>query len=102
MAPAGTTCQVSENAPPTGYAKDTATPTLTFGTPAGNVAFSDTRTTGKIELAKVWSGAAGNATLRIGTTAGGTEIATGTANGVNGTTGEQTVPTRRVLHVGDR
>ncbi len=55
--------------------------------------FTNSRLTGKIELAKVWSGTAGNAILRIGTTAGGADVATGSANGANGTTGEHTVPT---------
>ncbi len=55
--------------------------------------FTNSRLTGKIELAKVWSGTPDLAVVRIGTTVGGSQVATFTANKVNGTTGERTVVT---------
>ena len=44
----------------------------------------------KVELAKVWSGTAGKVTLKIGTSVGGTELASTALDGVNGTTGKKT------------
>ncbi|MFY9588172.1 MAG: hypothetical protein WAT66_12030, partial [Actinomycetota bacterium] len=65
-------------------------------TPAGSdivCTITNSRNQGTIQLKKVWSGGAGNATLKIGTTAGGSEVATGTANGANGETAKTTVAT---------
>jgi hypothetical protein len=44
----------------------------------------------KVELVKVWSGTAGKVTLKIGTTTGGTELASTPLDGVGGTTGKKT------------
>ncbi len=58
--------------------------------------FTNTRDTGTIELKKVWSGTAGQTTLKIGTSSGGNQIdsqLTG-ADGISDlTTGTNTVPT---------
>ena len=48
-------------------------------------------TCGKVELKKVWVGTPGSVDLKIGKTAGASDIATGTAYGTNGTTGKKTV-----------
>lgn len=57
---------------------------------------TNTRNTGTIELKKIWSGTAGQTTLNIGTSAGGTQV-TSVQTGANGaaplTTGVQTVNT---------
>jgi len=70
---------------------------ITIGSTGGaNVTctFVNTLQTGTIELKKVWSGTGGQTTLNIGTTAGGTDVAS-TQTGANGTTplttGAQTV-----------
>jgi uncharacterized repeat protein (TIGR01451 family) len=58
--------------------------------------FTNTRDTGTIELKKVWSGTAGQTTLNIGTSAGGSQVATqqtGAAGAAPLTTGAQTVNT---------
>ncbi len=53
---------------------------------------TNTRDTGTIELKKIWSGTAGSTTLNIGSTAGGSQIASQPVSG-NGTTGTKTVGT---------
>ena len=61
--------------------------------------FTNTRNQGSIELKKSWSGAAGQTTLNIGTSAGGTQIATqqtGAAGAGPLTTGAKTVNTGTV------
>jgi uncharacterized repeat protein (TIGR01451 family) len=55
--------------------------------------YTNTRKQGSIELKKHWVGTAGNATLNVGTSAGGHQVAQATANGSDGTTGAQTVNT---------
>jgi hypothetical protein len=52
--------------------------------------FTNTRNTGSIELKKVWSGTGGQTTLKIGTSAGGSEVAsqlTGASGGIPLSTG---------------
>jgi subtilisin family serine protease len=46
---------------------------------------------GTIELKKVWQGGVGNATLKIGSTAGGSEVASQSLVGTGGTTGQKRV-----------
>jgi uncharacterized repeat protein (TIGR01451 family) len=53
--------------------------------------FVNTRKLGKIELQKDWQGTAGSVTLSV--KSGSTTVASGTANGQDGTTGETTVDT---------
>ena len=58
--------------------------------------FTNTRAQGSIELKKTWSGAGGQTTLKIGTTAGGSEVAsqlTGASGAAPLTTGPQGVNT---------
>ncbi|HEX6576711.1 MAG TPA: hypothetical protein VF042_17205 [Gemmatimonadaceae bacterium] len=58
--------------------------------------FTNTRNQGSIELTKVWSGTPGQTTLKIGTSAGGSQISsvlTGAAGASPLTTGAQTVNT---------
>jgi hypothetical protein len=58
--------------------------------------FTNTRNTGTIELIKAWSGTAGQTTLQIGSSAGGTQVAsqlTGAAGAAPLTTGTKTVNT---------
>ena len=58
--------------------------------------FTNTRNTGSIELKKVWSGTGGQTTLKIGTSVGGSEVAsqaTGTSGGAPLSTGAQGVNT---------
>ena len=54
---------------------------------------TNTRKTGSIELRKTWSGTKGNVTLKIGTSAGGTQVDSQALVGADGTTGANTVPT---------
>jgi uncharacterized repeat protein (TIGR01451 family) len=66
-------------------------------TSAGNqetlkdLAAGSIRSCGTIQLKKHWVGGAGNATLNIGTTAGGDDVATADANGQDGATTETEV-----------
>ncbi|MGE5750009.1 MAG: hypothetical protein ACM31F_08605 [Gemmatimonas sp.] len=58
--------------------------------------FTNTRNTGSIEVKKVWSGTGGQTTLKIGTSVGGSEVAsqlTGTSGGAPLSTGAQGVNT---------
>ncbi|MDH4178756.1 MAG: hypothetical protein OEV72_14400, partial [Thermoleophilia bacterium] len=55
--------------------------------------YTNTRKTGSIELKKAWSGTAGDVTLRIGTSAGGSEVASTPLSGVGGSTGAKIVDT---------
>jgi hypothetical protein len=55
--------------------------------------FTNTRQQGSIQLDKVWSGTPGTTTLRIGTTADGSEVDSETVSGANGTTGASLVDT---------
>ena len=58
--------------------------------------FTNTRNQGSIELKKIWSGTGGQATLKIGTSAGGAEVAsqqTGAAGAAPLSTNAQTVNT---------
>ncbi|HSD98561.1 MAG TPA: hypothetical protein VLB73_02570 [Patescibacteria group bacterium] len=86
--------------------RGTATPVAITGTgPTWNITnvtngqdivctITNTRSTGTIELKKVWSGTGGQTTLNIGTSAGGTQVAS-VQTGANGatplTTGTKTV-----------
>ncbi len=54
--------------------------------------YTNTLQTGSVELKKSWIGTPGSATLRIGSSAGGSEIDSATVTS-NGTTGANTVPT---------
>lgn len=106
--PTGTSCTVSEPSlptAPTGYTfgVPTFSPSATTTIPSGNGSAvtvttnnSLTRDTGTIELKKLWSGAAGQTTLKIGTATGSSDIAsqlTGAAGVAPLTTGMMTVPT---------
>ena len=53
--------------------------------------FTNTRKTGSIELVKTWVGDKGNVTLKIGTASGGSQVASQTLVGADGTTGTKTV-----------
>jgi uncharacterized repeat protein (TIGR01451 family) len=53
--------------------------------------YTNTRNQGSIELKKHWVGTAGNATLNIGTSAGGSQVDTQAANGADASTGANTV-----------
>src|SRR5205823_6646267 len=55
--------------------------------------YTNTRKTGSIELKKTWNGAKGNVTLKIGSSAGGSQIDSQALIGANGTTGPNTVNT---------
>ena len=55
--------------------------------------FTNTRKQGSIELRKTWSGTKGNVTLKIGSSAGGTQVDSQALVGANGTTGANTVDT---------
>ncbi len=55
--------------------------------------FTNTRDTASIELQKDWVGTAGNVTLNIGTSQGGSQVDSATANGADGTTGPNAVDT---------
>lgn len=80
------------------YNGSIATSTVAAGNPPTNASctFHNAQQTGSIELKKVWSGTGGQTTLNIGSTVGGTEIAsqqTGVAGGIPLTTGVKTVNT---------
>ena len=64
-------------------------------TPANNTATATTmvQNQGTIELKKSWVGPKGNVTLKIGSTVGGSDVASTPLVGVDGTTGQKTVPT---------
>jgi uncharacterized repeat protein (TIGR01451 family) len=55
--------------------------------------FTNTRKQGTIRLKKSWVGTAGNATLKIGTASGGSQVNSTAANGQNADSGAQTVNT---------
>ena len=61
-----------------------------FGSTLKDFAFGDLDTCGSIELKKQWVGPASSTTLKIGTTAGGGDVASKTVT-TNDTTGPQTV-----------
>ena len=64
-------------------------------TPANNTATATTtvQNQGTIELKKSWVGPKGNVTLKIGSTVGGSDVASTPLVGVDGTTGKKTVNT---------
>jgi hypothetical protein len=55
--------------------------------------YTNTRQHGSIELTKLWSGTKGDVTLDVGTSEGGSDTATETLTGADGTTGVTTVDT---------
>jgi hypothetical protein len=96
---AGDECTVEEDPIPAGYSvtygvtgddcDSEGVVALTAGG-AFNCTITNTRDTGTIELKKVWETSSDTVTLKIGTTAGGTDIAEESSAL---TTGEKTVPT---------
>src|SRR4051794_24383519 len=56
--------------------------------------FTNTRNQGSLELKKHWVGGAGDVTLKIGTAAGGSQVASTALSGTDGTTGAKPVDTR--------
>ena len=71
----------------------TATATVAAGTTGTNASctFRNKAQNGTIELKKHWVGGAGNATLKIGSSAGGNEVASTTLVGADGTTPQKQV-----------
>lgn len=69
------------------YAKTACTPTPTVTATATSTATPKA----KIELKKVWVGTAGSTTLKIGTSAGGSQVDSQAVSGANGTTGQNSV-----------
>jgi peptidoglycan/xylan/chitin deacetylase (PgdA/CDA1 family) len=100
--PAGNVCTVTETTPDPIASYTWATPTYapssvtisadtTSTITVANAISSTPSTTGTIELKKLWSGGTDTTTLTIGSTVGGSDIASKTVNS-NDTTGAQTVP----------
>jgi peptidoglycan/xylan/chitin deacetylase (PgdA/CDA1 family) len=100
--PAGSVCTVTETTPDPIASYTWATPTYTPSSvtisasttsrvTVANAISSTPSTTGTIELKKLWSGGTDTTTLTIGSTAGGSDIASKTVNG-NDSTGTRTVP----------
>ncbi len=75
----------------TATATSTATATATATKTATATATATSTPKAKIELKKVWVGTAGSTTLKIGTSAGGSQVASQAVSGANGTTGQQQV-----------